>query len=85
MSKRVFTEEAKILAASSIFATKTAAGHFARGWRRRGRWAELQGPRGSVRVEPVGKYWGVFDYDPEPGVPSMTIEEGIELGKRLYG
>ncbi len=78
MSNRVFNEEDKRLVAGLIEKTKTGAGDFARGYRR-------GLPRGSVKVEPVGKYWGVFDYDPQPGRSYMTIEEGKEYGKRRYG
>jgi len=78
MSNQVLNEEAKRLVSGLIEATKSGAGDFARGYRR-GK------PRGSVKVEPVGKYWGVFDYDPQPGVKYMTVEEGEKYGQRRYG
>ena len=78
MSNQVLTQKGKRLVSGLIEATKTGAGDFARGYRR-GK------PRGSVKVEPVGKYWGVFDYDPQPGVEYMTIEEGEKLGKSRFG
>ena len=82
MSNRILNDETKRLVPQSVSETKTAAGDFAKGYRRAGR--EMC-PRGSVKVEPVGEYWGVFNYNPTPGFTYITIEEGIELGKRRYG
>ena len=42
-------------------------------------------PACSVKVEPVGIFLGVFDYNPMPGFSYITIEEGIEIGKRKFG
>ena len=72
------------LVADSVYETKTAAGHFATGYRGR-RFGRPGKPRGSVRVERVGKYWGVFDYDPQPRVRYITMAEGIRRGRMLYG
>ncbi len=66
----------------SIHETKTAAGHFAKGYRG-SRFGKTAKPRGSIKVGPVGKFWGVFDHDPELGRDYITIQEGIEQGK-LY-
>lgn len=68
----------------SIHETKTAAGHFATGYRSK-RFGMPGRPRGSVRVGRVGKYWGVFDLAPRPGGRYMSIPKGIAMGKRLYG
>ena len=72
------------LVAGSIYETKTAAGHFAKGYRGK-RFGRQGKPLGSVKVRPVGKYWGVFDYDPQRGMTYISIAKGIKLGKRLYG
>ncbi len=72
------------LVANSIAETKTAAGDFARGYRGKS-FGRKGKPRGSVRVEPVGKYFGVFDYAPEVGMHYISIEEGEQEGKRRYG
>ena len=72
------------LLAHSISETKTAAGHFATGYRGR-RFGRQGKPRGSVKVGKVGKYWGVFDKDPERHVKIISIERGKQEGKRLYG
>lgn len=67
-----------------VYETKTAAGHFATGYRGK-RFGRPGKPPGSVKVEPVGKYWGVFDYDPQPGFQYITVAEGKRRGKVLYG
>jgi len=72
------------LVEGSIFETKTAAGHFAKGYRgksfgRRGM------PPGSVVVRKVGKYWGVFDLKPAVLGSYMSIEKGKAIGDRRYG
>ena len=72
------------LVEGSVHATKTAAGHFATGYRG-ARFGRIGKPRGSVKVQPVGQYWGVFDYDPQPRVRYITIAKGIKQGKRLWG
>jgi len=54
------------LVPSSIYDTKTAAGHFATGYRG-GRFGRTPKPRGSVVVRPVGSKWGVFDRNPRMG------------------
>ena len=72
------------LVKNSIYETKTAAGHFAKGFRgmsfgRPGR------PPGTVRVGKVGRYWGVFHLKPERGISYISLEEGKKIGKRSYG
>ncbi|KKN56909.1 hypothetical protein LCGC14_0567620 [marine sediment metagenome] len=65
------------LIANSVFATPTAAGNFATGFRRgRG------DPRGRIRVAPVGQFWGVFDSLPERGISYITIRQGVAFGNR---
>ena len=50
------------LVPGSIQDTKTAAGHFATGYRnRKGRFGGVPKPRGSVKVAPVGRKWGVYE------------------------
>ena len=68
----------------SIHETKTAAGHFATGYRSK-RFGSPGRPRGSVRVGRVGKYWGVFDLAPSSRGRYMSLEKGKALGRRLYG
>jgi len=72
------------LVQGSIHETKTAAGHFATGYRGK-RFGRVGKPRGSVKVQPVGKYWGVFDYEPQKGVMYISVAEGIKQGKRIWG
>lgn len=72
------------LLANSIHETKTAAGHFATGYRGR-RWGRPGKPRGSVKVGKVGKYWGVFDKNPDWHVKTISLARGKMEGKRLYG
>ena len=72
------------LVANSIYETKTAAGHFAKGYRSK-RFGSLGRPRGSVKVGKVGKCFGVFDYQPRPGIRYISLEEGKKECKRLYG
>ena len=70
----------------SISATKTAAGHFATGYRnRKARWGGTPKPRGSVKVGRVGKCWGVFDYDPQPRGSYITMEQGKGFCRVWYG
>ena len=52
------------LVLGSIHDTKTAAGHFATGYRG-GRFGRTPKPRGSVVVRAVGNKWGVFDRNPK--------------------
>jgi len=75
---------ARQLVDGSIYETKTAAGHFAKGYRSK-RFGSPGRPRGSVKVGKVGKYWGVFDYKPKPGGRYMSLDKGKKLGERLYG
>lgn len=50
----------------SVHDTKTAAGHFATGYRNaRRRFGGIPKPPGSVVVRPVGEKWGVFDRNPK--------------------
>tara|TARA_Y100000310_G_C20258729_1_gene612621 strand:- start:451 stop:627 length:177 start_codon:yes stop_codon:yes gene_type:complete len=43
--------------------TKTAAGHYAIGYRnRKGRFGGTPKPPGTVKVKAIGKKWGVFEY-----------------------
>ena len=73
------------LVAGSIHATKTAAGHFATGYRGK-RFGRPGKPLGSVKVKKVGKYWGVFDYDPQPGAGRyISPEQGKAYGRRIWG
>ena len=72
------------LVAHSIYETKTAAGHFAKGFRSK-RFGSPGRPPGTVKVGKVGKYWGVFHTKPEPRVHYISLEEGKREGKRLYG
>jgi len=72
------------LVATSVSPTKTAAGHFATGYRG-SRFGKTRKPYGSVQVRPVGRYWGVFDSDPQRGVHYWTVEQGRAYGKRVYG
>ncbi|GAI74727.1 unnamed protein product [marine sediment metagenome] len=44
-----------------LFETKTAAGDFARGYRR-GTPRTPKSPRGTVKVQKVGSQFGVFDF-----------------------
>lgn len=69
----------------SIHETKTAAGHFAKGYRSK-RFGKPGKPAGSVRVGKVGKYWGVFDLKPHlPSSSYVSLDEGKRQGKRHYG
>ena len=73
------------LVSGSVYQTKTAAGHFATGYRSK-RFGFPGRPPGSVKVGKVGKYWGVFDYKPSPGIGRyISTEQGKALGKRLWG
>ena len=72
------------LVAHSIYETKTAAGHFAKGFRGK-TFGRLGKPRGSVKVGKVGSCWGVFDSKPTPGLRYISPEEGKRECKRLYG
>ena len=72
------------LVKSSIYETKTAAGHFAKGFRSK-RFGAPGRPPGTVRVGKVGKYWGVFHLKPERGIGYISLEEGKRQGKRMYG
>ena len=67
-----------------IFETKTAAGHFAKGFRSK-RFGSPGRPRGTVKVRKVGKYWGVFDYAPSPRMKYISLEQRKRLGDRWYG
>jgi len=74
------------LVAGSIYETKTAAGHFAKGYRSK-RFGKTGKPRGSVKVAKVGSYYGVFDCVPTLGSRAgryISLAEGKRLGKRLY-
>lgn len=75
---------ARKLIAHSIHETKTAAGHFAKGFRGK-HFGRPGRPRGTVKVGKVGKYWGVFDLKPEVGIHYISPEEGKREGKRHYG
>ena len=68
----------------SIFETKTAAGHFAKGYRG-GRFGMPKLPPGSVKVGRVGKYWGVFDLNPKPRGRTISLDQGKRLGDKWYG
>lgn len=70
------------LVSSSVYPTRTAAGHFAQGYRGK-RFGRPGKPRGSVRVDRVGCGWGVFDYDPQPGVQYITVEQGRKIASRF--
>jgi len=72
------------LLADSVYETKTAAGHFTKGYRGM-RFGRQGKPRGSVVVAPVGPYWGVFDRDPDPRVRYITVADGIRRGRMLCG
>lgn len=69
------------LLSNSIYETKTAAGHFAKGYRGK-RFGSAGRPRGTVKVGRVGKYWGVFDINPHPQVHTITVAQGIKKGKQ---
>ena len=69
------------LVSDSVYTTRTAAGHFAQGYRGK-RFGRQGKPRGSVRVDKVGRGWGVFDYDPQPGVRYITVEQGRKIAAR---
>lgn len=69
------------LVADSVCTTRTAAEHFAHGYRG-GRFGKPKKPRGSVRVDRVGRGWGVFDYDPQPRVSYITVEQGKKIAAR---
>ena len=71
------------LLSNSISGTKTAAGHFAKGYRGK-RFGSAGKPRGTVKVGRVGRYWGVFDINPHPQVHVITIVQGIKQGKRWF-
>ena len=54
------------LITGSLYDTKTAAGHFATGYRnRRRRFGGTSKPIGSVVVRRVRDKWGVFDRNPK--------------------
>ncbi len=69
------------LVEGSINPTRTAAGNFATGYRSK-RFGRPGKPAGSVRVQTVGRYWGVFDYDPQDGVSYITRAEGLRWVNR---
>ena len=76
---------ARKLVGNSIQLTKTAAEHFAKGYRSKS-FGRTGKPRGTVTIGRVGKYWGVFDSDPQPGTGRyMSIEQGKALGRRIWG
>jgi len=75
---------ARKLVESSIYPTKTAAGHFAKGYRGKS-FGRPGKPPGSVKVGKVGKYWGVFDYEPSPRGRYISLDKGKREGKRLFG
>jgi len=68
----------------SIHETKTAAGHFLKGYRG-GRFGVPKVKPGTVKVGKVGKYWGVFDSNPKPRGKVISLEQGKRLGKKWYG
>ena len=73
------------LVKNSIYQTKTAAGHFAKGYKGKS-FGRPGKPVGSVKVKKVGKYWGVFDAKPHlPSSDYMSVEQGKREGKRMYG
>ena len=70
----------------SVSATKTAAEHFAVGFRnRKGRWGGKPRPRGSVKVGKVGRCWGVWDYDPQPRGSYISLAVGKSFCKLWHG
>jgi len=71
------------LVAHSIYETKTAAGHFAKGFRGKS-FGRPGKARGSVKVGKVGPYWGVYQITREPRVEYWTLEQGKAEGRRRY-
>ncbi len=61
---------------NSILPNVTGARNFATGFRRG------HNRRGRVMVGRVGRFFGVFDSEPQPGIAYTTIREGIEFGNQ---
>lgn len=61
---------------NSIFPNVTGARNFATGFRRG------HDRRRRVMVGRVGRFFGVFDGEPQPGIAYTTIREGIQFGNR---
>lgn len=76
MAKKVWK-----LIEDSIYETKTAAGHFLKGYRG-GRFGMPKVKPGTVKVGKVGKYFGVFDCNEHPRGRVISIAEGKRQGDR---
>jgi len=62
MARRVARRKGKQIP-TLIADTKTAAGHYAKGYRdSKRRRLGLPATRGTVKVQRIGDKWGVFDY-----------------------